>query len=227
MGYLVTRSHVRLRDESALFRHLPYEIYDFRRKELHLATRGDFEFIKFLRFPRTNDEIRGWTKGRNDLTDAGKLEEMGILRRSECRELSRKPSHLFESSPMKGEPHPPMGFPTVVMLQPTHSCNLACRHCSAGAKKSAAGSELTLGEIERILDELERCDCRVLRLTGGEPMHRPDFFEIAEMIRQRDLNFFLFNSKSFWYFHAYISDDSFHKLCLYLKFLSWHYWFIC
>ena len=64
----------------------------------------------------------------------------------------------------------------------TDRCNLECRHC--GSNCTAEGQLLTSGDIEKVLGTIGP-DKPMLCLTGGEPMMHPDFFEIAECIRDK------------------------------------------
>jgi radical SAM protein with 4Fe4S-binding SPASM domain len=65
----------------------------------------------------------------------------------------------------------------------TLRCNLACRHCgSSCAKHTALPDELTTAEVKQVFDTLAR-DYNPKRITvavtGGEPLLRPDVFEVA------------------------------------------------
>ena len=58
-------------------------------------------------------------------------------------------------------------------------CNLTCKHCySISADKDFPG-ELTTAEVFAVMDDLKRFRVPVLILSGGEPLLRPDIFEIA------------------------------------------------
>ena len=63
----------------------------------------------------------------------------------------------------------------------TQRCNLFCAHCyiSAAPGASAAG-ELTTEECRRVMADMARVNPGTfLILTGGEPLLRPDIFELA------------------------------------------------
>ena len=67
-----------------------------------------------------------------------------------------------------------------LFLELTLQCNEHCFHCGSGCG-SAPCEQLSLEEYRRILDEVkEDFDIGRLQLciTGGEPLLRPDFFEI-------------------------------------------------
>ena len=61
------------------------------------------------------------------------------------------------------------------------SCNARCVMCDSWKKPSE--DELSLSEIERIFHQLPRLDA--VRLTGGEPVVRPDLKEIHDLAVRR------------------------------------------
>ena len=80
--------------------------------------------------------------------------------------------------------------PTAVLWDLTAGCNLSCRHCvvSAGPSNPSNNGELSLDECRRLADELAAFGVRQLILSGGEPLMRGDFFEIAEHAASRGLS---------------------------------------
>jgi len=76
----------------------------------------------------------------------------------------------------------------VVIWNLVRRCNLTCKHCySISADKDFAG-ELTTDEVFRVMDDLKAFKVPGLILSGGEPLLRPDIFDIAQ--RSKDLGFF-------------------------------------
>jgi radical SAM protein with 4Fe4S-binding SPASM domain len=73
-----------------------------------------------------------------------------------------------------------IGFPNHPVWEMTTACNLRCRHCHAsGGRRSAA--ELTTEEGKKLLREIAAIrPFRMLVFTGGEPMLRPDIYELVE-----------------------------------------------
>ncbi|MCX5837976.1 MAG: radical SAM protein [Deltaproteobacteria bacterium] len=67
----------------------------------------------------------------------------------------------------------------MVAWEVTRSCNLACGHCRASALRGPYEGELDTEKCKRILDEIAVVGKPVIILTGGEPLLRPDIFEIA------------------------------------------------
>jgi heme d1 biosynthesis radical SAM protein NirJ len=68
----------------------------------------------------------------------------------------------------------------VVIWNLIRRCNLTCKHCySISADKDFAG-ELSTAEVYAVMKDLKGFRVPVLILSGGEPLLRPDIFEIAE-----------------------------------------------
>lgn len=66
----------------------------------------------------------------------------------------------------------------------TYRCNCNCRHCwlRLPANHRSAKGELTVDEISRIAGEARALGCRRWLISGGEPMLRPDFAEIFDLL---------------------------------------------
>lgn len=67
----------------------------------------------------------------------------------------------------------------LVAWELTRSCNLLCDHCRASASGINGSGELTTEECYRVIDEIKAVANPIMILTGGEPLIRSDFFEIA------------------------------------------------
>ena len=61
----------------------------------------------------------------------------------------------------------------------TRSCNLNCLHCRAAAERGPYDGELSTIKCFQLLDEIAAFANPVIILTGGEPLLRPDIFDIA------------------------------------------------
>jgi radical SAM protein with 4Fe4S-binding SPASM domain len=71
-----------------------------------------------------------------------------------------------------------IGFPSHPVWEMTTACNLHCIHCHTSGGKSAA-DELDTQEGKRLISQLADVqEFRMLALTGGEPLVRPDLFEL-------------------------------------------------
>ncbi len=67
----------------------------------------------------------------------------------------------------------------LVAWEMTRACTLACSHCRASAQQGPYEGELTTQECLAVLDSIAAMGSCIIILTGGEPMLRPDIFEIA------------------------------------------------
>lgn len=67
----------------------------------------------------------------------------------------------------------------VVIWNLVRRCNLTCKHCySISADRDFAG-ELTTAEVMAVMQQLKAARVAVLILSGGEPLLRPDLFDLA------------------------------------------------
>ena len=78
-------------------------------------------------------------------------------------------------------------IPRLIFWELTEGCNLKCIHCRASAQANRNEDELTTEEAYRVIDEIADFADPILVLTGGEPLYRPDFFEIAGYAVQKGL----------------------------------------
>jgi radical SAM protein len=77
--------------------------------------------------------------------------------------------------------------PHIVAWESTVACNLACVHCRASAQTAPAADELTTGEVFGLIDQLAELSRPILVVSGGEPLLRPDIYEIAAYGTRRGL----------------------------------------
>lgn len=82
-------------------------------------------------------------------------------------------------------PFTPAG-PFEIVWNFTYQCNLRCKHCyeNAGGKRP----ELTTDEAKQVLDKLSKMagiGLPAVSFSGGEPLSRRDFFEIASYAKKR------------------------------------------
>ena len=77
------------------------------------------------------------------------------------------------------------GVGPVVVWNSTRTCNLRCRHCYMESDGQKYVGELTTEEAKRFIDDLAEFRVPVLLFSGGEPLIRPDFFELAEYARDK------------------------------------------
>jgi len=69
--------------------------------------------------------------------------------------------------------------PRLIFWEITSACNLKCVHCRACPVEQRSPEELTTDEGKRLIDQIASFSKPVLVLSGGEPLIRPDIFEIA------------------------------------------------
>jgi heme b synthase len=67
----------------------------------------------------------------------------------------------------------------MVAWELTRGCNLACVHCRASSERGPYPGELSTEECFRVMDEILFISKPVIILTGGEPLLRPDVYELA------------------------------------------------
>jgi len=68
----------------------------------------------------------------------------------------------------------------LVAWETTRNCNLTCVHCRASATKGPYAGELDTQAAFRLLDQISLEGEPIVILTGGEPLLRPDIFDIAK-----------------------------------------------
>jgi len=100
--------------------------------------------------------------------------------------ISQYMEEIAHPTPL-GPKHNPPG--PVVIWNLIRRCNLTCKHCySISADKDFPG-ELSMAEIYGVMDDLKRFRVPVLILSGGEPLLRPDIFDIAQ--RAKGMGFYV------------------------------------
>ncbi|MCS7295361.1 MAG: mycofactocin radical SAM maturase [Dehalococcoidia bacterium] len=69
--------------------------------------------------------------------------------------------------------------PICLTWEMTYACNFNCVHCLSSSGKRAP-DELTTEEAKRLIDEWAALRVFYINVGGGEPLIRPDFFELME-----------------------------------------------
>jgi len=67
----------------------------------------------------------------------------------------------------------------LVFWETTKACNLSCRHCRAVPQRSLGPDELNTRQAFDLIDAIGKVSKPVMVLSGGEPLFRPDIFDIA------------------------------------------------
>ena len=83
----------------------------------------------------------------------------------------------------------PDGTPALrlVAWEVTRSCNLACKHCRAEAHSEPYPGECDTVAAKAFIDTLPEVGSPIIIFTGGEPLLRPDIFELAAYARDKGL----------------------------------------
>lgn len=77
------------------------------------------------------------------------------------------PGYIYKNAPIN------------VYWETTQACDLACTHCRANAQSHRDPRELTTDDGKALLRDIKSMGSMVV-LTGGDPMKRPDLFELIE-----------------------------------------------
>ncbi len=70
--------------------------------------------------------------------------------------------------------------PLLVIWEVTQSCDLACVHCRASAMPGRDPNELTTEEGFDLLKQIKDFGNPLMVFTGGDPLKRPDLYELAK-----------------------------------------------
>jgi radical SAM protein len=68
--------------------------------------------------------------------------------------------------------------PMLVIWEVTQACDLACVHCRASAQPERNPAELTTEQGYRLLDEIRSFGEPLMVFTGGDPLKRPDLYDL-------------------------------------------------
>jgi len=72
--------------------------------------------------------------------------------------------------------------PTTCTLQVTTRCQLNCAHCSAARYMTRDREELSTDEWVSVVRQAEQLGCYNIIFTGGEPLLRPDLFDLVAAV---------------------------------------------
>lgn len=70
--------------------------------------------------------------------------------------------------------------PFIVIWELTRACELKCLHCRAEAQYRRDPRELSFEDGKKLIDDIYEMENPMLVFTGGDPLMRPDVFDIAE-----------------------------------------------
>jgi radical SAM protein len=70
--------------------------------------------------------------------------------------------------------------PFLVIWEVTQACDLACVHCRASAQPARNPMELTTEQGFQLLEDVKSFGSPLMVFTGGDPLKRPDLFQLLE-----------------------------------------------
>ena len=77
--------------------------------------------------------------------------------------------------------------PFIAIWEATQACDLACVHCRASAQPLRSSFELSTVDAKRLIDQIAEMRVPVFVITGGDPLKRPDIFDLVEYATARGL----------------------------------------
>lgn len=84
-------------------------------------------------------------------------------------------------------------IPEVVIWEITFACNMKCIHCGTSAGKRRP-DELTTEESLNLIDELAGLGSKAITISGGEPLLRKDWPQLAQRIKERGMKAYLISN---------------------------------
>ncbi|HKD92687.1 MAG TPA: TIGR04053 family radical SAM/SPASM domain-containing protein [Terriglobales bacterium] len=78
--------------------------------------------------------------------------------------------------------------PLVVIWEVTQACDLKCQHCRACAQPFRDLRELTSVEAKRLINEVAEMGAPLFVFTGGDPLKRPDIYQLVEYAAERGVH---------------------------------------
>lgn len=75
----------------------------------------------------------------------------------------------------------------IVVWNITRACNLKCVHCYNDSGAGKPSDELSTAQAQGVIDDLARFGVPSILFSGGEPLMRPDLFELIEYAVGRGL----------------------------------------
>jgi len=84
--------------------------------------------------------------------------------------------------------------PATATLQITARCQADCYHCSAARHRYKFRPELTTDQWKSVLRQIEEVGIVNIVFTGGEPLLRPDIYELISFVRKDESNAMMFTN---------------------------------
>ncbi|MDH3232746.1 MAG: heme d1 biosynthesis radical SAM protein NirJ [Alphaproteobacteria bacterium] len=96
--------------------------------------------------------------------------------------ISQYMNEIIAPTPL-GKPRKPSG--PVVIWNLIRRCNLTCKHCYSISTDVDFPGELSTAEVHEVMDDLRGFGVPVLILSGGEPLLRPDIFDVSRRAKAK------------------------------------------
>ena len=77
--------------------------------------------------------------------------------------------------------------PRLIFWEVTNGCNLRCVHCRASATELASPNDLSTPRALDIISQIADFCSPILVLSGGEPLYRPDIFQLARFATEKGI----------------------------------------
>src|SRR5579884_874399 len=78
-------------------------------------------------------------------------------------------------------------IPRLIFWEVTKGCNLRCVHCRATATELASPNDLSTPRALDIIAQIADFFSPILVLSGGEPLYRPDIFQLARFATEKGI----------------------------------------
>jgi radical SAM protein with 4Fe4S-binding SPASM domain len=78
-------------------------------------------------------------------------------------------------------------IPRLIFWEVTKGCNLRCVHCRATATELASPKDLSTPRALDIISQIADFCSPILVLSGGEPLYRPDIFQLARYATEKGI----------------------------------------
>lgn len=77
--------------------------------------------------------------------------------------------------------------PFIVIWETTQACDLSCVHCRACAQPLRNPFELSTEQAKKMIDEIAEMEAPLFVFTGGDPLKRPDIYELVEYAAKKGI----------------------------------------
>lgn len=96
--------------------------------------------------------------------------------------ISQYMAEIVAPTPLGPKRNPPG---PVVIWNLIRRCNLTCKHCYSISADTNFPGELSTEQVYAVMDDLKGFKVPVLILSGGEPLLRPDIYDIAKRAKAK------------------------------------------